>query len=355
MNKKDLYEILEVSRTASEDEIKKSFRKLSLKYHPDRQAGKSDKEKKEAEEKFKEISAAYTILSDPKKKQQYDMYGTVDGMDANGGFNFDDIFKHMGGFNNFFAHMFGGGMGMDNPKRPEYEKGTSIRMAIKVTIDEILNGKIDKDIKYDIDARCPDCNGTGGTGIETCPHCHGTGMEVTVQRTPFGMFQSEHPCPYCEQTGKIIKNKCSKCNGTGFIRKETSVRLTTSNFSDGQRFMFAGKGYESNSSSLPNGDLLLELRFMVDPTKYVIDGNTIYEKVEIPYYDCILGTQYEHKLANGKVVKVKIPEYTKEGKQIQLLERFNGMSYILIISVKMPTYIRDKEKELLRQLKKENE
>lgn len=359
MKQKNLYEILGVSRTASDDEIKKAFRKLSLELHPDRQGGKSDKEKKEAEDKFKEVSAAYSILSDPAKKHQYDTFGTIDGMDTNmDGFDLGELLRKMsGGFGNMFGgfgDFFGSHRSRPNTGQ-QVSKGTSIRMQIQVGIEEILNGRIDRDIKYDIDARCPECQGKGGESKEICNHCHGTGYISKVTQTPFGYMQQEHPCEYCNGTGFEIKNKCKKCKGTGFVRREASVHLNVSNFHDGQQYMFAGKGYESVSSSLPNGDLLLELRFVVDPTKFVIDNSTIYEKIEVPYYDCILGTKLEHKLPNGKKITLNIPAYTQEGKNITTIERFNGMSYIAIVHVKIPTYIRDKEKELLEQLRKENQ
>ena len=350
---KDLYEILGISRTASEDEIKKAFRKLSLKYHPDRQGGKSEKEKKEAEEKFKEISAAYSILSDPQKKQQYDQFGTIDGMDTNmEGFDISELLKRMHqGFGGMFNDFFGG---ESQPRRNAPQKGTSIRMQINVGIEEIFNGNINKEVKYDIDARCPDCHGNGGESQQTCQHCHGTGVITDVQKTAWGLFQNERRCPYCGGTGIEIKNKCKKCNGTGFVRKESSVNLSVSNFRDGQQIMFRGKGYESKNEGMPNGDLMIILSFNVDNKKYAINGNTIYEKIDVPYYDCILGNTIEHKLPNNKIVKITIPSGTQEGNHIHTSERFNGMGYVPIVHVTIPTYIRDKEKNLLEQLRKEN-
>lgn len=355
--KKDLYEILGVNKNASDDEIKKAFRRLSLKYHPDRQGGKSDKEKKEAEEKMKEISAAWTVLSDPEKKRQYDMYGTYDENMFNGGFDFSDIFKNMGdmfaGFGGF-GDFFGSNRQRHDFRDPGRQKGQSIRLQIPVSIEEILNGKIDRDIEYTIDVRCPNCHGDCGSGKKNCPYCHGTGMITETQRTPFGIVQQSHPCSHCHGTGESFDKLCSNCNGTGFVKKNMSVHLTTSDVGHGKTTMFNGKGYESKYKDAPNGDLIIEQVYSFNNSLYAIQGNTIYEKINVPYYDCILGTKLEHKLANNEVVTIDIPKYSNDGNQIKLNKYFNGMNYICIISVKMPTYVNAKEIELLEQIKKEN-
>ena len=348
--KKDLYEILGLNKNASDDEIKKAFRKLSLKYHPDRQGGKSDKEKKEAEEKMKEISAAWTVLSDPEKKRQYDMHGTYDENMFNGDFDFSDIFSHM---EDVFGDFFNRG-NKRNGYQNAPQKGASIKLQVAVTIEEIINGKIDRDIEYTIDARCPSCNGEGGKGRKNCPHCHGTGMITDTQRTPFGIIQQSHPCHYCQGSGITFDSICNDCHGTGFTKKNVKVRLSASNFYNGQQIIFSGKGYEAKDKSISNGDLIVILIFSYDQTKYAINGNTIYEKIEVPYYDCILGSSHEHKLPNGSKININIPKYSKEGTQIIASRRFNSMSYVFIISIKMPTYINAKEKELLENIKKEN-
>lgn len=348
--KKDLYEILGVSKNASDEEIKKAFRKLSLKYHPDRQGGKSDKEKKEAEEKMKEISAAWTILSDPEKKHQYDTYGTYDENMFNGNFDFSDMFSHM---NSFFEDFFDMGNNNGN-RRKTVPKGASLKLQVPVSIDEILNGKIDRDIEYTIDARCSTCHGAGGTGKKSCPHCNGTGMITDIQRTPYGIIQQSRPCKYCQGSGITFDNICKDCHGTGFTKKRMTVHLNISNFRDGQQIMFNGKGYEAQDASVSNGDLIVVLIFSYDTNRFAISGNTIFEKIEIPYYDCILGTSYTHKLANNKTLDINIPAYSTEGQKIITNRSFNGMNYILILSVKMPTYINKKERELLESIKKEN-
>ena len=351
---KDLYEILGVSKNASDGEIKKAFRKLSLKYHPDRQGGKSDKEKAEAEEKMKEISAAWAILSDPEKKRQYDTFGTYDENMFNGGFDFSSMFEHMGDIFGGFGDIFGRGRQRHDYRDPGRQKGQSLRLQVAVSIEEILNGKINRDIEYPIEVRCSKCHGDGGAGKKTCSHCHGTGMITDTQRSPFGIIQQSRPCSYCKGTGESFDRICDKCNGTGFEKKNVSIHLDVNNPKNGQTLMFNGKGYESKYKDAPTGDLIVELIYSFDNKNYAIQGNAIYEKIEVPYYDCILGTTIKHKLANGEIVDVNIPKYSTDGNQIRLSKYYSGMPYICIISVKMPTYIRESERKLLEQIKSEN-
>lgn len=351
-NTKDLYEILGVSRNATEDELKKAYRKLSLKYHPDRQGNKSDKEKKEAEEKFKEISMAYSVLSDADKRNRYDRFGTIDDNMMDGsGFDMGDLFKRMmsgfGGFGDMFGD-FGG-------QRNQQQEAQSIQVSIPLTIEDIFNG-YDHEIEYDAYVRCDSCSGTGGTGIETCPYCHGTGRVTEVQQTGFGIMQSTHVCNHCNGTGQIIKNKCSKCNGAGVIRKKKRCRVTFSpGVSDGDYKVYSGYGNEGKNAYIKNGNLIAVPRYNIDTKKYAIADNAIYELLDVNYYDCILGATIEHTLPNKKIVKVNIPEYSKDGTQIVLNgEGIRGGKYIFIVKPKLPTYIKEKEKELLQKIKKEN-
>lgn len=359
---KDLYEILGLSHNASDNDIKKSYRKLALKYHPDRQGSKSDKEKKEAEEKFKEISFAYSILSDPEKKQRYDQYGITDDQQIGGSSGFDpsEIFKHfMGRFGGMFDDNddndpFGSFFRRGRTRQPQGpQEGQSIRMQIPVNIDEICNG-VDRDIEYNIKAKCNNCNGKGGDGIETCSYCHGTGMITETQRNGFTIIQNSHPCPYCNGTGKTIKHKCPKCNGTGMVNKTVTVHIKENpGFENGSQILLRGKGYESKNGG-PNGDLLIDLIYQYDTSKYSIQGNKIYEILELPYYDCILGCKREVILPTKEKITVKVPEYSKDNTLISTNKWFGNMQYYYVVKVKMPTYIRDKEKELLEKIKKEN-
>ena len=351
---KNLYDILGVSNTASEDEIKKAYKKLAIKYHPDRQGGKSDKEKQEAEEKFKEIGAAYAILSDPNKRQRYDTYGTVDeDMMAGTGFDMGDLFRHMMG--GFMGGNFGDMFGNFGSQRNQPSEAQSIQVNIPLSIEDIFNG-YDHEIEYDAFVKCDSCNGTGGTGVETCPHCHGTGRITEVQRTGFGIMQSTHPCNYCNGTGQIIKNKCTKCNGEGVIRKKKKCRVTfRPGVSDGEYKVFTGFGNEGKNSYTKNGNLIAVPRYNIDTNKYAITEGAVYELLDVNYYDCILGTTIERILPNKKKVNVKVPEYSKDGTQVVLNgEGIKGGKYIFIVKPKLPTYIKSKEKELLEKIRKEN-
>ena len=310
---KDLYKILELDNNATDEQIKKNYRKLALRYHPDRQGGKSDKEKKEAEEKFKDIGFAYSILSDPEKKQRYDQFGITDDQQSMGtDFDPTDLFaRFMHGFTGFgggdpFGDFFGHRRRQQN-RGPE--KGQSIQMNIPVGIDEILNG-VHRDIEYDIQVRCSKCDGTGGDGVQTCPYCNGTGMVTESRRQGFTIYQTSHPCEHCGGTGEMIKNKCSKCNGTGFERKETKVTVNIpGGFDNGYQSFIKGKGYESKDKRGENGDLLLVFIYQIDKSKYIIQDNSVYEKIEVPYYDCILGNTLERILPTGEKIKINIPTY----------------------------------------------
>ena len=360
MEHKDLYEILGLKRNASDNDIKKAYKKLALKYHPDRQGGKSESEKKAAEEKFKEIGFAYSILSDPEKKQRYDQFGITDEQQQmSGGFDPSEIFKHfMGGFGSMFEDdddsPFGSffGRGRQQQQRGP-QKGQSIRMQIPVSIEEICTG-VHRDIEYDIQAKCSSCNGKGGDGVETCSHCHGTGMITETQQYGFSIIQNSHPCQYCKGTGKTIKHKCSKCNGTGFEKKSVKVSVNIpAGFENGYQSMFNGKGYESKDGG-PAGDLLLDFIYQYDNTKYSIQGNTIYEIINVPYYDCILGCEKEVVLPNKEKIKIIIPEYAKDNTLVPTSKRFGIKSYCYVVKVQMPGYIRKTEREYLEKIKKEN-
>ena len=167
-------------------------------------------------------------------------------------------------------------------------------------------------------------------------------------------MQSTHQCQYCGGSGYTFENTCSHCHGTGFVSKPQKIKLQTTSVKNGAQIKFNGKGYEAKSPSMPNGDLVVQLRYTYDQNKYLIQGNNIYEKISVPYYTCILGGKIKHTFANGFTDEIGIAPYSSEGTQILYNKRFNNMNYIFIISVKMPTYVRNSEKKLLEQIKKEN-
>lgn len=343
---KNYYDILGVQRNASDDDIKKAYKKAAIKWHPDRWANKSEAEKKNAEEKFKEINEANDCLSDPDKRRHYDSFGTMEGF-GQGGFPGGGFEFNMGDMFGDMFNMFGG-----NRNRNQVVKGQTVQINVSLTIEEILCG-VHKDISYNIFERCDECNGEGGTGIEKCPHCHGTGMITETQHTPFGIIQNSHPCQYCGGKGKKVKHHCPKCKGRGLIEKNKVVHINQGpGLTHGERIQYNGMGYQPKESNGINGDLIVTFVHQYDQSKYRIQGNIIYELVEIDYYDCILGTTFEHTLPNNKKVNVIVNECSAEGTQIVLRnEGINRNNYIIVVKVKMPTKLNNEQRELLKQIK----
>lgn len=354
---KDYYKILGVDKNFTEDELKKQYRKMCLKYHPDRQAGKSDDEKKKAEENFKDVQEAYECLSDANKRAHYDQYGSMDnyGQGWSGG---ADMFSHFssffddfdfGGFDSFFGG--GGRHHQQQPRGPE--PGQSLRIQVGVGIKDILDGG-EKTFKYSRNVRCTSCNGTGGTGVDTCPHCHGTGMITEVHRTGFGMVQNSRPCQYCGATGKIIKNKCKKCNGEGLIKKENTITINIpKGCKNGQTVIVNGGGCESKSAGAPSGDLQVILIHQYDKNKYLVQGKTIYEKIDVPYYDAILGKEMKLTTPNGKKINFTLKQCTQDEDNVYG-DTINGYEYRYIINVTMPSNINKEERKLLEKIRKEH-
>jgi len=348
MASKDYYSILGVSRNATEDEIKKQYKKLALKYHPDRHANDPEDKKKEAEEKFKEIAEAYSILSDPDKKLQYDRFGTVDGMpnmDAGmEGFGFGDIFDIFSGR----GRRRGSGF------TEVHEDGATIEVRVPLSIEEIYNGGT-KEIEYDIEVRCGHCAGKGGSGIEICPYCNGTGMVTETMRQGPGMiFQSSHPCGHCHGTGKIVKDTCPECHGTGTKKQHKKINITIPRgVQNGDRQKINEGGYESKDPKGRNGDLVITFVYAIDNSKYRINGNTLYELINVPYYDAILGCEKEITLPNKEKIKVKIPKCSKDSAQITVNGK--GISYgnyVAVVSITYPNAITSKEEDLLEKIRK---
>lgn len=357
---KDYYNILGIDKNASDSDIKKAFRDLSKKWHPDRHANGSEAEKKEAEEKFKDIAEAYGVLSDKEKRDKYDRFGTVDGnFDFSGGFSGmdpDDI------INMFAGHGFGGGFGggfgsffnRGRARQPMAQPGENIFKLVKLSIEDLFKGG-SKTFDYDIEIRCGHCNGNGG--LDPCPHCGGTGMVTqTIRRANF-ISQSTSPCPSCHGTGKIAKNPCKHCNGKGTETRQKSVTVNWNpGVAEGHIFKFEGMGSESKDSRGQNGDLFVKIAYGFDKTKYAFDPNsqTMYELVEIPYYDCIVGCEREIKLPNGKTTKFRIPENTNNEDQITIPRiGINGNNYVVIVKMTMLDKRfkkSDKEKKLLKEI-----
>jgi len=341
---KSFYEILGVDKNATQDQIKKAYRKAAIKWHPDKFSKKSEAERKEAEEMFKKIAEANDVLSDPDKRSRYDQFGDNwdkmgDGWGASTGFDMGDI------FGNFF-----GGHRHQQPRGPE--PGATIQTKINVTIEDIFNGDT-RTLEVKVNKRCPECKGEGGE-TKTCPHCNGTGMVTDVQRTPFGIIQNSHPCNHCGGTGKTFTKRCSKCNGSGFVQKTETIKINIRpGVQNGEQVKYSGMGYESKDPRGANGDLIVQFIYSIDTNKYIVQGNTVYEKLNVPYYDCIIGKTVKRKLPNGKEVEVTIKPYSKDGDKIPLYGKsINGGAYIYIVSIEMPTHISNEEQKLLKEIQK---
>lgn len=340
---KSFYEILGVDKTATPEQIKKAYRKAAIKWHPDKFTNKPESERKEAEEMFKQLTEANEVLSDPDKRSRYDQYGD----------NWDKVDNGWGGSAGFdMGDIFGSFFGGHHRQQRGPEPGATIQAKINVTIEDIFNGDT-RTIEVKVNKRCPDCNGSGGE-TKTCPHCQGTGMVTNVQHTAFGIIQNSHPCNHCNGTGKTFTKRCNTCHGTGFTTKTETIKVNIRpGVQNGEQVKYAGMGYESKDPRGANGDLIVQFIHAIDTNKYVIQGNTVYEKLTVPYYDCIVGKTIKRMLPNGKYVDVTIKPYSKDGDKISLYGKsINGGAYIYIISVEMPTSVSDDELKLLKDIQK---
>lgn len=338
---KDYYKILGVGRDASDSDIKKAYRKAAIKWHPDKWTSKSESEQKHAEEMFKSVAEAYDVLSDKDKRAKYDRFGeNWDKIASEGEFDF-------GSFSDFFSTW-------GKNRRYDPEPGTSIKARINLDIKDIFCGT-EKDLNVNVNVRCHECNGSGGDK-ETCPYCHGTGMITETQHFgPHQVFQTSRPCGHCNGQGFILKNACKSCNGTGFERKTRNVHVNIMpGTRNGQTYVYKGMGYESQDPSGKTGDLIVECVYNIDNNKYAIHGNDVYEKIDVPYYDCILGCDIDVTLPNGKKSKINIKQCSKSGDRSVLYNKGIGGNgnYIFIINATLPTHISSEESKMLEKIKK---
>ena len=323
MAKRDYYEVLGIDKNAGESDIKKAYRKAAMKYHPDKFANASDAEKKDAEEKFKEVNEAYQILSDSQKKQQYDQFGHAafeqggagfgGGFNA-GGFDFGDIFGDIfggGGFSGF------GGFGGGSSRRNYQEPGDDIRLGLEITLEEAAKG-VEKTIKYKRTAQCSHCHGTGGEDgkTKTCSRCNGKGTILTQQRTVLGVMQSQTVCPDCHGKGKVPEKKCSHCHGVGTEKETIEKKITVpAGIDEGQKLRYSGFG-EASENGGPSGDLYIVIRIKKHDIfeRYGID---LHCEVPISYATAVIGGEVEIPTLNGKKM-IKIPEGTESGKLMRV-------------------------------------
>lgn len=359
MANKDLYATLGIDRNATEKEIKSAYRKRSLATHPDKQQGKSDEEKKKAEEEFKEINEAYSILSDPEKKQQYDMFGTIDGQPG-GGNPFSGFGGFGGGFEDIF-NMFGGG-GQRANRGPQPRPGKNIQMKVPLDIKDIYCG-CTKKVKFKRDVRCATCHGDGGTDVKICPHCGGTGRLVTQSMQGHAIFRQESECHHCHGTGKIVGKQCPTCHGSGFKQEETIVEVSfPAGVQENQYIEYPGHGSEAKKYGHPNGDFIAIAKYEYDTSRYTIQGVDITEYIHINYIDALLGTEYLLELPDGRKMNIHISECTEpnkkyilRGKGIKIRDRFNreivGDYYVQVI-YDIPKKLTEKERKSLESIRK---
>lgn len=343
---KDYYKILEVDRNASPDEIKKSYRKLALKFHPDK-----NPDNKEAEEKFKDISEAYEILSDSEKKLQYDTYGSVGGNQnfSGGASPFDDLFSQ-------FGDIFGS-FGGRRSNQPRQKRGSDLRVKVSITLHDILFGSTKK-IKYNRDVKCTSCDGKGGQELTTCLPCQGSGHRTYIQNTPFGTIRQTAVCSHCSGSGKMIKNPCKMCSGRGVNPHVETVDVEIPKGTVNGSFMAMPQYGNWVSDGVP-GDLQVVIEEIPDTKFKREELNLIYD-AKISVIDAIIGTEKKLNLPHGNEIKYTIQPGTQFGKLLRITGKgipdahFKGQYGDLIIRVtfEIPNRISIEERQLLEHLKK---
>ena len=361
MAKRDYYEVLGVDKKASEDEIKKAYRKIAIKYHPDRNPGD-----KTAEEKFKEAAEAYSVLSDKQKRQQYDQFG-FDGPNMGGGFGgfgaggfsmddifsmFGDVFGGRGGFSGF------GGFG--GSQKAQY-RGTDLRLKVRLTLQEISTG-VTKKFKVRKDIVCSECNGSGaqkGSGSETCPTCHGQGYTVRTVRSILGMMQTQSECPTCHGEGTVIKNKCPHCSGQGIVKGEEVVEINIpAGVAEGMVVNVPGKGNAAPHNGVP-GNIQVYVEEEPNDT-FVRDGQDIIFNLLLDFPTAALGGEVDIPTIEGTKVKIKIEPGTQPGKTLRLrgkgLPAVQGYGsgrgdLVVQVSVYVPKTLDRNERQTLEQLR----
>jgi len=363
MAKRDYYEVLGVDKNASEDEIKKAYRKIAIKYHPDR-----NPDNKEAEEKFKEAAEAYDVLHDPQKRQQYDQFG-FDGPAGmgggfggfgGGGFSMDDIFSMFGDV--FGGHSgFGGFGGFGGGGGRAQHRGSDLRLKVRLSLQEVATG-VTKKFKVRKDITCNHCHGSGaenGSQAETCPKCHGSGVVVKTVRTMIGMMQTQTECPECHGEGTVIKNKCHQCGGTGIVKGEEVVEIKIpAGVADGMVVNVPGKGNAGMHNGV-NGNIQVFIEEEPNDT-FVRDGQDVIFNLLLDFPTAALGGDVEVPTIDGSKVKIKIEPGTQPGKTLRL--RGKGLpavpgygsgsgDLVVNISVYVPKELNRHEKEILEQLR----
>ena len=348
MADKDFYEILGVQRNASDDEIKKSYRKLAMKYHPDR-----NKDDKESERKFKEVSAAYEILKDSEKRSAYDQYGHDAFRQGGGGQGFGDF---GGGFSDIFEEFFGGGFGGQSRQRGP-QRGNDLRYNMSVSLQEAYNGKKSQ-IRIPSYEGCDLCSATGSadkTGPSTCSTCGGQGKVRSTQ----GFFSIERPCPTCGGEGSSIKNPCLKCSGTGQVKKQKTISVTIpAGVDTGTRIRISGEG-EPGQRGAGNGDLYIFVEVQKDKL-FEREEENIFCQIPISITTAILGGDVEVPTIEGKKARLNIPPGTQsetqfrlKGKGMSILRQTRRGDMYVEANVEIPVNLNSKQKAILQEFEKE--
>ena len=354
MEKRDYYEILGVAKNATDAELKKAYRQMALKFHPDKNPGN-----KEAEDKFKEAAEAYEVLSDSQKRQKYDQFGHAGlGNSAGfggGGMNMDDIFSHFG---DIFGDMFGGGFSSRGQQRGRrMNKGSNLRVKVKLTLEEIANG-VEKKIKVNKYINCTSCNGTGakgGSSYSTCSTCHGTGHVTRVTSTFLGQMQTSSACPQCGGEGQIITDKCNTCFGNGVIKGEEIISLNIpAGVADDMQLSVSGKGNAAARGGI-HGDLIIVIEEIEHP-QLMRDGDNLLYEHYITYSEAALGTNIEVPTIDGKA-RVKIDPGTQAGKVLRLkgkglpaLNSYSRGDLLVNVNVWTPQTLSKEERAILEKL-----
>ena len=356
---KDYYSILGISKDSTKEEIKKAYKKLALKYHPDRSP---EEKKKENEEKFKEINEAAAVLGDEKKRAQYDQYGDADAFkQASGfeGFDFSDVMSQFrfgnfgGGFEDIFEQLFGGG----GSRRKHRRRGSDLQYELVISLEEVFQGT-EKTIPLNKLENCSECKGRGGKNFQRCSHCSGSGYTKKTSRTPFGIFQQTVPCHYCRGEGEVPNKSCSHCQGEGLIRKKKQLEVNIpAGVENGMRLRVAGEG-EVGENGGPSGDLYLFVHVKEHPV-FERRENDLHLTVPISFTQACLGDEIEIPTLDGKA-KLKIPSSTGSETVFRMKEK--GIPYLnhrgsgdqmVKVKIEVPKKLNKKQKELIKKLKEE--
>ena len=351
-DKRDYYEVLGVSKNASDDEIKKAHRKLAKKYHPD-----LNKDNPEAAEKFKELNEAYEVLSDKDKKAKYDQFGFA-GVDPNygggaGGFGGFGGFD-MGDLSDIFGSFFGGGSTRSRRNAPQ--RGETLQQRVMLSFEGAAFG-CEKEITIGRVETCEECGGSGaapGTSAETCSSCRGTGTVTQTQRTPLGMFQTQGPCPNCRGTGKIIKTPCKKCGGKGKVRNSRTLKVKIpAGIDDGQSIQLRGQGGAGTNGG-PAGDVIVTIGIRPHPL-FAREGSDVICEIPISFTQAALGASLQVPTIDGKI-EYQVPEGTQTGTVFRMrgkgIQNVNGRGrgdQFVRVNIEVPKNLSQKQKDLLRE------